>query len=76
MPAGEGRGRLDELGRQGSQFVIATHSPRILAYPHARIDACTESGTEEVDQGSAEPVRLMQAFLTSSERFLARPFSE
>ncbi len=29
--------RLDELVKKESQFIIATHSPIILSYPHAKI---------------------------------------
>ena len=29
--------RMHELVKEGSQFIIATHSPIIMAYPHARI---------------------------------------
>jgi len=29
--------RIHELVQQGSQFIIATHSPIIMAYPQARI---------------------------------------
>jgi predicted ATPase len=58
--------------RQGSQFVIATHSPIILAYPEATIYGCSDEGLEVVDYEDAEPVRLMRAFLAGRERFLGR----
>ena len=61
---------MHELVRAGSQFVIATHSPIILAYPDATILACTEEGLEEIAYDDAEPVRLTQSFLNSRERFL------
>ncbi len=32
---------IRELVGQGSQFIIATHSPLILAYPESTIYACT-----------------------------------
>jgi len=34
-------GRIHHLVTDGSQFVIATHSPIILAYPDATIYDCT-----------------------------------
>lgn len=34
--------RLDELVKSGSQFIIATHSLILLAYPHAKIIQITE----------------------------------
>jgi predicted ATPase len=63
--------RAHELVREGSQFVIATHSPLVLAYPHATIYACGEGGLEAIDYEDAEPVRLTRSFLDARERFLA-----
>jgi predicted ATPase len=62
--------RIHELVADGSQFVISTHSPIILAYPDAAIYRCTETGLEPVDYEDAEPVRLTQSFLAARERFL------
>jgi len=36
--------RIHELVLDGSQFVIATHSPIVLAYPEATIYSCDEHG--------------------------------
>jgi predicted ATPase len=68
--------RIHELVSEGSQFIIATHSPIILAYPEATIYACTASGVEEVGYDDAEPVRLTRAFLASNERFIERLFAD
>lgn len=62
--------RIHELVAQGSQFIIATHSPLILAYPDSTIYVCTASGLEETEYEQAEPVRLTRSFLDSKERFL------
>jgi predicted ATPase len=62
--------RIHELVEQNSQFIIATHSPIILAYPDATIYACGEDGVHEVDYEHAEPVRLTRNFLQARERFL------
>jgi predicted ATPase len=62
--------RIHELVEQNSQFIIATHSPIILAYPDSTIYACTDDGLEEVDYEDAEPVRLTRSFLNARERFL------
>lgn len=64
--------RIHELVRDGSQFVISTHSPIILAYPDATIYQCSDHGLDEVAYDDAEPVRLTQSFLTARERFLER----
>jgi predicted ATPase len=63
--------RIHELVREGSQFIISTHSPLILAYPDATIYSCTEDGLETVSYDDAEPVRLTRSFLAARERFLA-----
>jgi predicted ATPase len=54
----------------GSQFVIATHSPVLLAVPGARILEVTHEGTTEIAYDEADPVRLHRAFLEAPERFL------
>jgi predicted ATPase len=68
--------RVHQLVQQRSQFVISTHSPIVLAYPDARIYACTEHGLEEISYDEAEPVQLTQAFLSARERFLHQLFAE
>ena len=68
--------RIHELAEEGSQFIIATHSPLVLAYPEATILSCEEQGVEQVAYEDAEPVRLTQSFLEGRERFLQRLLSE
>ena len=68
--------RIHELAEEGSQFIIATHSPLVLAYPDATIYSCEEQGVERVVYEDAEPVRLTQSFLEGRERFLQRLLSE
>lgn len=62
--------RIHELVEQGSQFVIATHSPILLAYPDALIYTCGPSGLEPTEYDDAEPVSLTRGFLRSPDRFL------
>jgi predicted ATPase len=66
--------RIHELVEQGSQFVISTHSPIILAYPEATVYRCTGAGLEPTEYEDAEPVRLTTSFLSARERFLDRLF--
>lgn len=68
--------RIHELVLQGSQFVIATHSPIMLAYPDATIYACQDDGLEPVSYDHAEPVRLTQSFLDAREHFLRQLFAD
>ncbi|MGI5506449.1 AAA family ATPase [Lentzea sp. CA-135723] len=63
--------RIAELTSQGSQFVIATHSPIVLALPGARILQIDSSGElEHVEYDDAEPVRLTRNFLADPQNFL------
>jgi predicted ATPase len=68
--------RIHELVQAGSQFVISTHSPIILAYPDATIYRCTASGLEHTAYDDAEPVRLTTSFLAARQRFLHELFSD
>jgi predicted ATPase len=54
----------------GSQFVVATHSPILLAFPGARIYELGEDGASEVGWDECDPTRMMKAFLHAPERFL------
>ena len=62
--------RVDELVRDGSQFVIATHSPVLLAYPGATVYLLSEDGIEQVAWEDAPPVALMRSFLQAPDAFL------
>lgn len=68
--------RIHELVQQNSQFVIATHSPIILAYPDATIYSFDDDGFHEVDYEDADPVRLTQSFLQARKRFLRELLSD
>ena len=62
--------RIHELVRDGSQLIIATHSPIILAYPESTIYHCGERGLEAIEYEDAEPVRLTRSFLEARDRFV------
>jgi len=63
--------RIADLVAQGSQFVVVTHSPILLAVPGARILQIDEDGQiERVDYDDADPVTLTRGFLTDPRRFL------
>jgi predicted ATPase len=68
--------RIHELVLADSQFIIATHSPIILAYPNATIYSCQAAGVERIAYEDAEPVRLTHSFLDARERFLHELFSD
>ena len=62
--------RMHQLVEARSQFVIATHSPIVMAYPGAWIYHIGEEGLERIEYEETEHVRLTRDFLNHSERFL------
>jgi predicted ATPase len=62
--------RLHELTDDGSQFVIATHSPILMAYPEAIIYNFTPAGIEPVAYTDTEHYRVTRDFLLRPERML------
>lgn len=57
-------GRLYHLAQQGSQIIMATHSPVLLAIPGAQIWEFTRDGMEVVAFDAAESVRAAREFIT------------
>jgi predicted ATPase len=56
--------------RSGAQFIIATHSPVLLACPDAVIFECDEAGLAERSYEDVDAVRLTRTFLEAPDRFL------
>jgi predicted ATPase len=54
----------------GSQFIIATHSPILLALPGARIYELSDRGVTQIEWDECDATRLTKSFLESPERFL------
>ncbi len=61
-----------EMVEQQSQFIIATHSPILMAYPEATILSCDQQPIQVVDYEELEHVQLTRAFLNDPKRFLHR----
>ena len=61
---------LRDAVADGSQFVLATHSPLLLAYPGARLYSFDASPPAPVEWDALEHVRLTRDFLAAPERFL------
>ncbi|MCA5006210.1 AAA family ATPase [Sphingobacterium bovistauri] len=62
--------RIKELLNQDSQFIIATHSPILLAYPDAEILHLDEKGIKNVEYEDTDQYRLTKFFLNNHERML------
>lgn len=59
-----------DLVREGAQFILATHSPLLLAYPEARLYSFDEATIERVAWDDTEHVRITRDFLADPERYL------
>ena len=57
-------------GRAGAQFIVATHSPILLATPDARIYELDDRGIAECAYDDLETVRLTRGVLEEPERFI------
>ncbi len=68
--------RLHQLVHLGSQFVIATHSPILMAYPDARLLELSQNGIREVFYEDTEHFQVTRAFLLGRERMLRELFTE
>jgi predicted ATPase len=61
---------LKEMVDQGGQFIIATHSPILLAYPEATIWSFDDHPPRVVPFDELEHVRVTRDFLTDPEKYL------
>lgn len=61
--------RMHELIEQNSQFIIATHSPIIMAYPDAEIYEI-KNGIKQVQYEKTEHYQVMKSFLNNTEGML------
>ena len=68
--------RMRQLVEDSSQFIIATHSPILLAYPGALIYQINGSGISRVKYEDTEHYAVTKAFLENPERMLAELFEE
>jgi predicted ATPase len=61
---------IADMVRQHAQFVIATHSPILLAFPEARIYSCDRAPIVEERFEELDHVRLTRDFLNDPQRYL------
>lgn len=67
---------LHDYCKQGSQFVIATHSPIIMAYPNSCIYVLCEQGIQEVPYQETAHYLITRGFLVNPQRTLKELFAE
>lgn len=69
-------GQIRLLVEEDSQFIIATHSPILMAYPGARIYLFSETGIVPVGYRETEHYCLTRRFLNNPERMMQYLFAE
>ena len=67
--------RMKQLVDLKSQFIIATHSPILLAFPDADIYSITENGLELVEYEQTEQYQITKYFLGNHKEMLLELFS-
>lgn len=66
--------RINDLVNQGSQFIISTHSPIIMAYPNAKIIQLTENGMCDSKLEDTNHYSIMKQFFEDKDRLLHHLF--
>ena len=67
---------IHACARQGSQFIIVTHSPILLGIPEAQIIAFDEEGIHEYKYEETESYMVTEMFINNREQLLRRLLSE
>lgn len=61
---------IHQLVKDESQFIIATHSPILLAYPRAKILYLDDSGISEIAYEDTEHFSITKSFLNNYKKLL------
>ena len=64
--------RMHQLVQDHSQFIVATHSPILMAYPRAKILRLDESGFAEIRYEESEHYAVTREFVSDHRRMLDR----
>ncbi|MNJ75189.1 hypothetical protein D3C77_722390 [compost metagenome] len=68
--------RMHDLVNRQSQFIISTHSPILMAYPHSVIYQLTPEGIQEVNLEETDHFMIMKEFMNHRERMLGELLEE
>ena len=63
--------RINDLVKDNSQFIIATHSPILMTFPDSEIIEFTQNGISRVEYRETEHYRITKSFLDDPERMLS-----
>ena len=61
---------MHDLVEQESQFIIATHSPIVMAFPGAEVKLFDENGIHSTDYKQTEHYMITKQFINDPERML------
>lgn len=65
------------MQKRGSQFIVATHSPILMAYPDATIyELSVEHGVRTVVYEATDHFQLTRDFLNDRQSFFADLFAD
>ena len=67
---------IDEGVKRDNQFIIATHSPILMAIPYATIYEVSEQGFKRIAYDQIESVILLKQFMNHPESFLRHLYSD
>lgn len=62
--------RIHDLVKDNSQFIIATHSPILMAYPESTLYECGPDGITEAEYEETEHYQVTRDFLMNKKRML------
>ena len=62
--------RMNELAQAGAQFIVATHSPMVMAYPDARILLIDGGELRETAYIQTEHFQVARRFLNDYRKAL------
>lgn len=68
--------RIHQLIKRNSQFIIATHSPILMAYPSAKIVLFDQTGLHEIKYEQTEHYAITRDFLNNHEARMRNLFSD
>ena len=68
--------KINELVKQGTQFIIASHSPILLGIPNAKILSFDSEGLEEITYEETSAYQVTEMFINNRKYLLDRLLSE
>jgi predicted ATPase len=68
--------RMHQLVEAGAQFILATHSPILMAFPGAQLLGLSDAGIAPLEYDQTEHVLVMRHFMNDREGLLAELLGE